>query len=514
MSIKAESLCVAAAVVAVAAVRTAAQMQGMPEAPGAEATGADILNFALNLECLEAEFYSYAAFGHGLSAERRGGGPEAMGGRKAMLSPSVQALAEEIAEDEIAHVDFLRAALGDAAVPCPAIDIGPAFVAAANAAAGSELFPEFDPYTNDVFFLHGAFIFEDVGVTAYRGAVAPLADLVDGDTLSAAAAVLAVEAYHAGAIRTLLSDLAASGEETPFGPITGVVELISDLRDAVDGPDDLDQGIVTGAYGTPNIVPADSNGLVFARSVAQVLAIVYLGGDGAGGFFPDGVTGLFGAAVEGEVEAPAECPGRCRYRLTFDMQWSPETHPINFPMDPAGFVFPFWTVPHDKTFTMWTRGGLANPGIQQIAETGAGGIFMEEVAACGAACGTPAEIPCDPMSGVCSGSGTIIVDSRRSYFSTGAMLAPSPDWFTGVDTWQLCGADGTWIESMSRPMAAYDAGTDVGPAFLSPDMPNDVRSPIFSFGQVMPPAASVFYNPATGEIAPVGMATAELLGCS
>lgn len=92
----------------------------------------------------------------------------------------VQALAVEIAEDEIAHVEFLRAALGDAAVPCPAIDIGAAFAAAANAAAGAELSPTFDPYANDLFFLHGAFIFEDVGVTAYRGAVAPLTDLVDG----------------------------------------------------------------------------------------------------------------------------------------------------------------------------------------------------------------------------------------------------------------------------------------------------------------------------------------------
>ena len=91
----------------------------------------------------------------------------------------MQALAEEIADDEIAHVDFLRGALGDAAVPCPAIDIGSAFAGAANAAAGAELSPKFDPYANDVFFLHGAFIFEDVGVTAYRGAVAPLADLVD-----------------------------------------------------------------------------------------------------------------------------------------------------------------------------------------------------------------------------------------------------------------------------------------------------------------------------------------------
>lgn len=218
----------------------------------------------------------------------------------------MQQLAEEIANDEIAHVDFFRAALGDAAVPCPKIDIGPAFAAAANAATGMQLDPEFDPYANDVFFLHGSFVFEDVGVTAFRGAVEPLIPLVEPATLSAAAAVLAVEAYHAGAIRMLLRELSIDGVgtsdgsygekmygmQTPYGPIEDVVAAISDLRDSVDGEDDLDQGIVD-ENGRTNIVPTDENGLVFSRTVDQVLPIVYLGPK-PGGFLPEGVNGFFG----------------------------------------------------------------------------------------------------------------------------------------------------------------------------------------------------------------------------
>lgn len=288
-----------------AALATALLATGASASP----TGTDILNFALNLECLEASFYSYAAFGKGLSDEQRGGGPQAIGGRKADLTQPVQELAEEIARDEIAHVEFLRSALGDAAVPCPLIDIGDAFMAAANAATGKELDPAFDAYANDIFFLHAAFIFEDVGVTAFRGAVEPLQELVDGPTLSAAAGILAVEAYHAGAVRATL--LAISLEkETPFGPIPDVVAAISDLRDSVDGPDDLDQGILD-TEGAINVVPTDENALVFSRDVSQTLAIVYLGGEDMGGFYPEGINGVFGpdGDAEPDVDSDMMAPG-------------------------------------------------------------------------------------------------------------------------------------------------------------------------------------------------------------
>ena len=52
----------------------------------------------------------------------------------------------------------LRALLGSAALPCPALDIGPAFAAAVVAALGTQKAKDipFSPYENDLFFLHGA----------------------------------------------------------------------------------------------------------------------------------------------------------------------------------------------------------------------------------------------------------------------------------------------------------------------------------------------------------------------
>ncbi len=77
----------------------------------------------------------------------------------------------DVANNEIAHVNYLRTALGNYSVQCPLVNIGSAFSDAANAVLNTTLSPPFSPYANDQYFLHGAFIFKDVGVTAYKGAL-------------------------------------------------------------------------------------------------------------------------------------------------------------------------------------------------------------------------------------------------------------------------------------------------------------------------------------------------------
>ena len=52
-------------------------------------TDTDILNFALNLEYLEAQYYSWAVYGHGIPANYTGGSGVVTGARKATLSPPV-----------------------------------------------------------------------------------------------------------------------------------------------------------------------------------------------------------------------------------------------------------------------------------------------------------------------------------------------------------------------------------------------------------------------------------------
>jgi len=259
-------------------------------AAGSPGQDAAVLNFALNLEYLEAEYYIRGFTARGIDDQGSNSvdvtGSGTLGGVTIKTNPQVtfttQAFSDyaaEIAADELAHVKYLRSALLNAGVQPvarPALDLYNSFNAAA-AAAG--LGASFDPFANEVNFLIGAFIFEDVGVSAYKGG----AKLITNKTyLEAAAGILGTEAYHASLIRTLLYSLGSVTQDA--------AQKISDLRDAVDGPTDDDQGVVLDGHA--NIVPTDANGIVYGRTTQQVLNIVYLNAAGTpGGFFPAGLNG-------------------------------------------------------------------------------------------------------------------------------------------------------------------------------------------------------------------------------
>lgn len=260
-------------------------------------TDQDILNFALNLEYLEANYYAFAVNGSAIASTLTSGSTTAgaaTGGRKVTFTdPVVGQYAREIAADELAHVSVLRSSIGTTGrVAQPAIDLGTgptsAFSLAAQAAGLVAPGSAFDPYASDENFLLGAFLLEDVGVSAYKGA-GPLISNVG--YRQAAASILAAEAYHAGLIR---STLYRKGIATPA--LVDATEAISAARDSLDGGAEADQGIRGSDPGTglaSNIVPTDDRGAVFGRTTGQVLNIVYLNRNAVslGGFFPSGVNG-------------------------------------------------------------------------------------------------------------------------------------------------------------------------------------------------------------------------------
>jgi len=239
----------------------------------------DILNFALNLEYLEANYYLLATTGHSLAANQTSGsgrlGDVDGGHMVPFKNDAVRQFAEEIAGDEKSHVDFLRAALGSSKVAQPEINLKRSFQQLGQAAG---LGNDFDPFESEDNFIIGAYVFEDVGVTAYHGA-APY--IQEKSYLDAAAGILAVEAYHAGIIRTLMYQL---GFFTQAAAISHLRQQLSMTKHKTD------EGIIL--HGKANLVPANGNAIAFQRTPAEVLNIVYEGGQSADfGFFPKKVNG-------------------------------------------------------------------------------------------------------------------------------------------------------------------------------------------------------------------------------
>ncbi len=251
-----------------------------------------ILQFALNLEYLEAEFYLRAASGSGLGPSVTGNPTSTVvGGRQVDFSsqPLIGAYANEIAQEERKHVLFLRAALGPSGVNEPAIDFTNSFITLGNYTG---LSTNFDPFADPFSFLLAAYIFEDVGVTAYHGAARLITNL---NYLDAAAGILAVEAYHAGLVRTVLF---ANG----YAQQTQAISMLRAKLDGTVGTANIDdQGV--GTTSLPHIVLATdprnapspgpgNNAIAYDRSPRQVANIVY-GSVGAarGLFFPNGING-------------------------------------------------------------------------------------------------------------------------------------------------------------------------------------------------------------------------------
>jgi hypothetical protein len=296
---------------------------GAIAAPSAKAatayTDADILNFALNLEYLEANFYYLAAFGTTIdkanAASTAAGAPlitlsgtvgtagTVSGGSMVPFKTiQVASYAIETAVEEGKHVQLLLSALGSSAVAQPAINLGTSFQTLASAAKISGLF---SPYSSDQYFLLGAYIFEDVGVTAYHGAASLLTSSAN---LTVAAGILAVEAYHAGLVRTTINYL------NPVGPpLVADTNAISALRAALaqqgllgaapsgydSNPDDFGLGTFSVSIGggtatAARLVDADStNAIAFARNTTQVLNIVTGGGAVSGSTAVSPAVGLF-----------------------------------------------------------------------------------------------------------------------------------------------------------------------------------------------------------------------------
>jgi hypothetical protein len=168
------------------------------------------------------------------------------------------------------------------------------------------------------------------------------------------------------------------------------------------------------------------------------------------------------------LETADAAPASADYEIRFEADWSALTHPGAYP---AGAHFSSLIgASHKFQADLWAPGELASLGIERMAEQGSTATLAAEAQLLIAA-GEAAYVISG--GGANSPGGTTIpsvtVSEDFPYVSLVTMIAPSPDWFTGVHGLPMV-ADGAWRTSITVDLYPYDAGSDDGTAFTAADV--------------------------------------------
>ncbi|KAL3508201.1 hypothetical protein ACH5RR_033583 [Cinchona calisaya] len=259
----------------------------------------DLLEFPLNLEYLEAEFFLWGSLGYGLDTvapELTGNGPSPIGARIAFLDPLIRDIITQFAFQEVGHLRAIKNTV--AGFPRPLLNLSrESFASVMNKALGWNLWPPFDPYANDINYLIASYVIPYVGLTGYVGANPKLNSTTAKRLV---AGLLGVESGQDAVIRTLLYERALV-RVLPYGiTVAEFTDRISNLRDNLGNAGVRDEGILLanpndGAEGRirGNVLAGDKYSLAYGRTPEEILRIVYGTGNEnkTGGLFPNGADG-------------------------------------------------------------------------------------------------------------------------------------------------------------------------------------------------------------------------------
>ena len=163
------------------------------------------------------------------------------------------------------------------------------------------------------------------------------------------------------------------------------------------------------------------------------------------------------------------------YTATLDIVWSPATHPGNYPNN--AHVSPPIGATHVEGFHLWQPGGIATPGIEVMAETGATNALTAEVNAAINAGMARERLLSGAFDAPAVGTMSFDVTKDFPAVTLVTMVAPSPDWFVGCDSVSLL-QNGVWVDSITIPLVIWDAGTDSGTNFNSGNQDTNPKEPI------------------------------------
>ncbi|XP_073198938.1 spondin-2 isoform X3 [Lepidochelys kempii] len=199
-----------------------------------------------------------------------------------------------------------------------------------------------------------------------------------------------------------------------------------------------------------------------------------------------------------------------KYSILFVGKWSQAAFPKQYPLyRPPAQWSSLLGVTHSSDYNMWKKDEYASNGVRDFAEKGEAWTLMKEIEAAGEKIQSVHGIFSAPA--ISSGTGQTFTEleahSRHSLVSFIVRIVPSPDWFVGVDSLNLCEGD-HWKEQETVELFPYDAGTDSGFTFSSPNfatIPQDTVTEITCSSPSHP--ANSFYYPKLKSLPPIARVT-------
>ncbi|XP_066146620.1 spondin-1 [Euwallacea fornicatus] len=195
-----------------------------------------------------------------------------------------------------------------------------------------------------------------------------------------------------------------------------------------------------------------------------------------------------------------------KYSLTFEGIWSQKTHPKDYPT--LLWLTHFSDVigaSHERNFTFWGEGQIATEGFRSLAEWGSVRMMETELRAKAKYLRTIIKAAGLWHPHVNTNTSTSFkVDRRHHLVSLASMFGPSPDWVVGLNGFNLCLKNCSWMPEVNIDLFPYDAGTDSGITYMSPNVETNPRERIYRITTSYPedPRAP-FYDPSKKEMAPL-----------
>ena len=182
--------------------------------------------------------------------------------------------------------------------------------------------------------------------------------------------------------------------------------------------------------------------------------------------------------MQAEAAMPVVQPAT--YTVIVKSRWTRENHPFEYPSAGALSGPHFSGVigaSHDTSYTLFAEGRAPTPGLENLSEQGKHGPLDDEIRAAITAGSAGALFESGPLRNFTDSIVTTVsVDAAHPLVSLVAMVAPSPDWFTGVAAVNLL-ENGAWVGERTLELRAWDSGGDDGTTYKAADRDTDPKRP-------------------------------------